>query len=403
MPKGEYLQYGGQAIVEGVMMRSPRYFSVACRAPNDEIIVKTEAIEKTWIGRQQWLKRPFLRGSLALLDAMALGIRAMRFAANVQVAEEYADPNAEVEEPKPPKTAARRMADMVLALALGAVAVYFGYGHLTAVWGKAALIVGGFLLLSGFSMGTSLGKADEPLKPNAGIQDAAIGATMVVSLGFGLFLFNYLPNLLAEFARRSPTQSWIGTNLISELIKMGLFLGYIGLIGLIPDIRRVFQYHGAEHKAINTLEADQALSIEMCRAQTRLHPRCGTSFAIIVLIVGLLTFTFVPRYPVSGHPGPNIILDVTVRFFIELCILPIIAGISYELLRFAGTFRNEKWVNAAFKPGIWSQFLTTREPDEEQIEVALAALKACIDAEEGRHNEPPAEPNALESAPTSLG
>lgn len=322
MPVGEYLQYGGQAIVEGVMMRSPRFFSVACRAPNGEIVLQTEAIEKTWIGRQTWLKRPFLRGSLALLDAMALGIRAMRFAANIQVEAKY-----QKEDPSNP---------------------------VAATPGPAG---------------------------SAKIQDAAIGATMLISLAFGMVLFNYVPNLVAEFTQRAAnTKDYRVINLVAELVKITIFLGYIGLIGLLPDIRRVFQYHGAEHKAINTLEADQELTLENCRAQTRLHPRCGTSFAIIVLLLGLLTFTFVPRYPVTGHQG-NAFADVTVRFAIELCILPFIAGVAYELLRLAGKFRNQAIVNIAFKPGIWSQYLTTREPEDEMIEVALASLKACIAAE----------------------
>lgn len=322
MPVGEYLQYGGQAIVEGVMMRSPRFFSVACRAPNGEIVIQTEAIEKTWIGKVMWLKRPFLRGTLALLDSMALGIRAMRFAANIQVDEKY-----QKEDP------------------------------------------------SGATPSASSGAN------SAKIQDAAIGATMVVSLCFGMLIFNYLPNLIAEYTQRAAhTQDFRIINLVAELVKMVIFLGYIGAIGLLPDIRRVFQYHGAEHKAINTLEADQELTIENCQAQTRLHPRCGTSFAIIVLLLGLLTFTFVPRYPVTGHQG-NAIADVTVRFFIELCILPFIAGVAYELLRLAGKFRNEAIVNIAFKPGIWSQYLTTREPANDMVEVALASLKACIEAE----------------------
>jgi uncharacterized protein YqhQ len=342
MPRGEYLQYGGQAIIEGVMMRSPRYFSVACRAPNGEIVVQTEAIEKTWIGRQNWLKLAFLRGSLALLDAMALGLRAMRFASNVQMAPEY-------------QTAEEREA--------------------------------------------AEAKGEKP--PNQRIQDGAIVATIIVSLVFGLLIFNYLPNLISEYANRAlGTENFRVTNLIAELVKIVIFLGYVGLIGQMKDIREVFKYHGAEHKAINTLEHDRPLMMEECKLQSRLHPRCGTSFAMIVLIVGLLIFTFVPRYPVTGMPGTPLI-DVTVRFFIELMILPIISGIAYELLRLAGKFRNQSIVNAFFKPGIWSQYLTTREPDEKQIEVALIALQAVIDAEDN-HGKTDAEVNVLESGPTIL-
>ena len=323
------------------MMRSPRFFSVACRAPNGEIILRTEEIEKTWIGRQKWLKFPFLRGSLALLDSMALGTRAMRFASNVQMSAEYqpVDPNAA---PVPTQV--------------------------SASGGKNA------------------------------IQDAAIGATLLISVLIGLAIFNYLPNTIAELLHRrvGNTDDRI-TNIFAEVAKAILFFGYIGLIGLVPDIREVFKYHGAEHKAINTLEADQPLEMAECLKQTRLHPRCGTSFAIIVLLLGFLVFTFVPRYPLGEHT--HIIFNITVRFGIELIILPFIAGVAYELLRMAGKFRNATLITVLFSPGLASQYLTTREPDPRHIEVALAALRACITAEAGEPTRVEPEANALESAP----
>jgi uncharacterized protein YqhQ len=320
MPQGEYLQYGGQAIVEGVMMRSPRYFSIACRAPNGKIVVITEALERTWIGKQKWLKLPFLRGSLALIDSMALGTRAMRFASNVQVA-----PENQVDYVEDPELA---------------------------------------------QVEASSNK----------VQDVAIGITLVVSLVIGFFIFNYLPNLIAEYAHRLfHTTNQRITNVTAELVKAILFFSYIGFIGLIPDIRRVFKYHGAEHKAINTLEADQPLEIADCLKQTRLHPRCGTSFAIIVIIIGFVVFTFLPRYPLGQHSFG--VIDVSIRVLMELIILPFIAGIAYELLRLAGKFRNATIVNVIFSPGLASQLLTTREPDPDQVEVALEALKGCIGAE----------------------
>jgi uncharacterized protein YqhQ len=322
MPQGEYLQYGGQAIVEGVMMRSPRYFSIACRAPNGKIVIQTEALEKTWIGKQKWLKAPFLRGSLALIDSMALGTRAMRFASNVQVAPENQTDYVHGETEVDPQAVA------------------------------------------------SSNK----------VQDVAIGITLLVSLVIGLFVFNYLPNVIAEYSHKLlHTSNQRLTNFTAEMVKAILFFSYIGLIGLIPDIRRVFKYHGAEHKAINTLERDQPLEIQDCLKQTRLHPRCGTSFAIIVIILGFIIFTFLPRYPFGQHSFG--LIDATIRFFIEFLILPIIAGVAYELLRLAGKFRNATIVNVVFSPGLASQYLTTREPDPDQVEVALAALRECIDAE----------------------
>lgn len=225
------------------------------------------------------------------------------------------------------------------------------------------------------------------------VQDAAVGGAMLSGLAMGVVLFVLLPNWLAEaFGALDPLQK----NLLAGLIKIVFFLVYLAAIGQMAAIKDVFRYHGAEHKAINTLEAEQELNIENCRAQTRLHPRCGTSFAVIVLLVSLLVFTFVPRYPL-GHQA-FALFNVLIRVGLELLILPLIAGISYELLRLAGRFRNQTAVNLAFKPGIWTQYLTTREPNEDQIEVALVALKNVLAAEEAGGDVPPRE-DALESAP----
>jgi uncharacterized protein YqhQ len=344
MPQGEYLQYGGQAIFEGVMMRSPRFFSVACRAPNGEIITQTEALEKTWIGRQKWLKFPFLRGTLALLDAMALGIKAMRFASNVQLDLEYQKPEDREK-----------------------------------------------LIAEAEANAKAKGGAN-PTKDKK-IQDAAVGMAMFTGLAMGVLLFVLLPNWLAEaFGGLNPLQK----NLAAGIIKIVVFLGYLAGIGQMAAIKDVFRYHGAEHKAINALEAEQELSNENCQAQTRLHPRCGTSFAVIVLIVSLFVFTFVPRYPLGQQAFG--LFNVLIRVGLELLILPLIAGISYELLRLAGKFRNQGLVNLAFKPGVWTQFLTTREPRPDQIEVALIALKNVLRAEKEGLNVEPHE-DALESAP----
>ncbi len=319
------------------MMRSPKYFSVACRAPNGEIIVQAEALEKTWIGRQKWLKWPFFRGSLALLDSMALGVKAMRFAANVQTDPMYQAP---------------------------------------------------------------VDGADVVVNASGGrIQDVVIGGTIVVSLVLGIAVFNVLPNAVAEtIGRLLHDTNGRHLNYIAEFVKAILFFGYIYAIGFVPDIREVFKYHGAEHKAINTLEAERPLIIEECRKQTRLHPRCGTSFAIIVLILGFCFLPLFPRYWVTGHHQGFAITDVLFRVLTELCILPFIAGAAYELIRFAGKFRNTAFVNVMFKPGLWSQYLTTREPDERQIEVALVALRACVEREEADQSAEP-DSNALESAP----
>jgi uncharacterized protein YqhQ len=337
VPQGEYLQYGGQAIIEGVMMRSPRHFAVAVRAPNKEIVLHAEPLEKTWIGRQRWLKLPFLRGSLALLDAMALGYRALKFSTNVQLDPKYQSEPAEGEETPdaPDPEAAPRS-----------------------------------------------GKGEEAF------QKMAVGGALVGGLAIGLLLFNYLPNFLATLLRNIGVESMVAINFATEIIKIAFFLGYIGLIGLMHEIREVFKYHGAEHKAINTLEAEQELTLENCRRQTRLHPRCGTSFAIVVLIVGMITFTFMPK----PHIPESRVLESIARFLVELPVLIPIAGLSYELIRWAGKMKNSALMRVLFAPGLATQYLTTREPDEHQIEVALLALQAVVEAEKAEESpKAPAE------------
>ena len=351
LTKADYLHFGGQAIIEGVMMRSPNTFAVACRAPNGEIVLQAEPLEKTWIGRQKWLMVPFLRGTWAILDAMTLGVRAMRFAATVQTDERYAAAVSESED-----------LHAVEPAATGPIP---------------------FAAVEPISLGEERaivdGASGEGAKGKKSIQDIAIGGTIVFSLAFGLLLFHYVPNIVANAIGGGRHLSDAKTSLITEFVKISLFLGYLYLISRMREIQRVFQYHGAEHKAINALEAREPLDVAHTRPVTRFHPRCGTSFAAIVFILGLFVFPFVPR----PHTG-NGFFDVTLRFLTEIAVLPFIAGLAYEGLRFAGKFRDTALVKVVFAPGIWTQRLTTAEPDDTQIEVALVSLQACIDAEEAR-------------------
>ncbi|HEY3782515.1 MAG TPA: DUF1385 domain-containing protein [Fimbriimonadaceae bacterium] len=335
VPKGEYLQYGGQAIVEGVMMRSPHYFAVAVRAPNGEIVLQKEHLAKTWIGRQKWLKLPFLRGSLAILDAMTLGSRAMRFASNVQL-DPAMQPDAEAD-PKLESTGERSVEGSKIVQPSAA-----GGGSLNSI---------------------------------------AVGGALVVGVALGLLIFKLLPLILSEQFKRFGVTNQIALNGVQGFLGIAFFIGYLYGISKFPDIHRIFKYHGAEHKAINTLELDDELNLENCKAQTRLHPRCGTSFAIVVLIIDLLFgVIFLPREYVHTWP---VAANLGLRMVINLFLLFPFAGIAYELIRLAGKFRNSSFVTALFAPGLALQLITTAEPDPDQIEVALTALRACVTAEEG--------------------
>lgn len=331
MSKGEYLQFGGMAVPEGVMMRSPHYYAVACRAPNDEIIVKTAPLEDTWIGRQKWLKKPFLRGTLALLDTMALGMKAMNWATGVHLDPRYQPADAEVE------------------------------------------------VLS-----------EKDAKKKKVSESIQIAIAVVVSLAFGFVIFKAIPEFVAQLTLQGADEKGYWTNLVAGLVKMIFFVGYLALIRKIPNVYEVFRYHGAEHQAINAHEAGEALNAESCLKQTRLHPRCGTNFAIIVLVIGFAILLFIPRYPVIngyqiGKTGVGIVdllQTVGLRIVWELILLPLIAGISYEVIRAAGKAKDQKWVEILLKPGLATQLITTAEPAEKHAEVAIRSLLAVINAEE---------------------
>lgn len=290
----ENLQYGGQAVIEGVMMRSPRYFAVACRHPNGEIVLKLEDLANSWLSRLKWLHRPFLRGTVALLDAMALGIRALRFSADVQLEEQT-------------QTVQQKR-----------------------------------------------------------INDLAVGSTMIVGLLAGLGLFVALPTALTQML---PWNNPVLLNMLDGVIRIALFIGYVMAVGSLKEIRRVFQYHGAEHKAINTFEAGLPLTMENAKAQSRIHPRCGTSFVMVVLILAIFVFSLIGRPP------------IWIRIPLHIALLPLVAGIAYEAIKFAGRHKDSRVTRWLLAPGLWSQHITTREPDEAQIEVALRALQAVVEQE----------------------
>lgn len=324
----DYLQYGGQAVIEGVMMRSPRFFAVACRKPDGSIVVQNERVENSIMGRLKWLNRPFLRGSLALVDAVVLGTKALTFAANVQTAaldeaKRRATPDSTPANKTPPSSTPSA---------------------------------------SGQTSGVSRSR----------VNDIAIGGTIALAFCFGLGLFIALPTVLTQLSQNHlGVTSDAGRNLIDGIIRIGIFLGYIALIAQMENIRRVFQYHGAEHKVINTMEANGELTVENSLRASRIHPRCGTSFIVVVLIASIFVHCLFPR--------PE---NYFVRVALHLALIPVVAGVAYEVIKLAGRYRNVLWTRILLAPGLWSQRLTTREPDADQVEVALVALKSVLNREE---------------------
>lgn len=280
------LLIGGQAVLEGVMMRSPRYTSTAVRLPSGELRAFTEQFDSLLV-RLPWLRLPVLRGSVVLYEALTLGIRSLFLSANAAMGEE-----------------------------------------------------------------TKLSPRQTALSVAAG-------------LGMAVLLFFVIPTVLVRLLDAS-FRSVYALNIAEGAIRVGILVGYIAVVGRLPDIRRVFAYHGAEHKAVNAYEAHQALSTEAVRGQSRFHPRCGTSFLLIVMIVAIVVFSLLGR--------PPLLLRIASR----VALIPVVAGLSYEIIRAGARVR---WFRPLITPGMWLQRLTTREPDDGQVDVAILALREVLERE----------------------
>lgn len=274
---------GGQAVIEGVMMRGFGKVATAVREPSGKINVQVKSV-RSIAEKYPILKLPFLRGSVTLIESLILGIRSLSFSAQ------------------------------------------------------------------------AAGEEDEQ------ISDSELAASIVLALVVACGLFIAIPTFAAKFLH-ALTEDPFWFNLAEGFLRLAIFVLYIFAISQMSDIQRVFQYHGAEHKTIFCYEADLPLTVENVRKFPRLHPRCGTAFLLIVMIVSIFVFAFL------GWP------ELWLRILSRIILLPVVAGIAYEIIRFAGRSENPV-VRAAIMPGLWLQYLTTREPDDSMIEVAIASLEA---------------------------
>ena len=292
------INIGGQAVLEGVMMRAPRSLAIAVRRPDGEISVKSEMVVPL-SERFPIVKLPIVRGAVALFSSLIIGIQALNFSAN------------------------------------------------------EAMVEGD-------------GQVKEELSP------WAMGGTMAVAFGFGILLFFIMPLYLTKLLTPVIGDSNIIFNLVDGAIRVTVFLLYIIGISRMSDIQRVFQYHGAEHKSIFTFEAGEELIVENVRKYSCLHPRCGTSFLLIVMLVSILIFSLIPKlWPFYMKGGARIFL------------LPIISGVSYEILKWTAKHDGHALVRMIIAPGLALQRLTTREPDDSQIEVAIRSMKVALELNDG--------------------
>jgi len=282
---------GGQAVLEGVMMRGPSAWSVAVRKPDGDIAEVNRPITSMLL-RHRWMRLPIIRGVIALGESLSIGFRALAISANYAAQEEGEDGEVETE------------------LTRGQLLFAFG-----------------------------------------------------IAIGFALLLFKVSPALITNWLPVESTGSFV---IIAGLVRVTIFIAYLLLISMLPDLKRVFQYHAAEHKAINAYEAGEELTPENVQRHSLLHVRCGTAFLLYVMVVAIFVFAF------FGRPSWYWLIAT------RILLLPVIAGIAYEIIRFAGRHSRNPALHALLAPGLWLQRLTTREPSLDQIEVSIRALREVL-------------------------
>jgi uncharacterized protein YqhQ len=312
------MQVGGQAVIEGVMMRAPGRIATAVRKADGSIVVRTEA-HVSLAQRYPILKLPILRGAVGLVEMLFVGIRTLNYSAEVAMADLEPGGNGK-------KAAAPASENLRLAL------------------------------------------------------------TVAIALLAGVAIFFATP-LLVTTALFNVEQDPVRFNMIAGGIRLLLLVGYLAVISLMKDVRRLFEYHGAEHKAVFTFESGSDLDVASARGYTRFHPRCGTSFLLIVMLVSILLFGFIDALLIRWLGGLTLLL----RLGTHLPLIPFVGGGAYEFIRLSARYSDTLIGRILVAPGLWLQKITTREPDEKELEVALAALRAAI----GEEVEPVVIPAAI--------
>lgn len=306
----EEILVGGQAVIEGVMMRSPHAWAVAVRQPSGEIALRQEHLGRP-SERRPWLRYPLLRGLGVLGQAMALGVRALRYSAQEALAEE-----------KP-------------------------------------------------------GGEQAKSKKKEEFSNWMLTLNVAFSLIFFIVFYKFVPLYAATLLQHhySVMHNFIAFNFVDGVIRIALFLAFLFALAQMKEIKRVFEYHGAEHKTVWAFETNGGrVDLESARRATRFHPRCGTSFLLVVMVIALIVYLFLPFQSFAW------------KLIVRILLLPVIAGVSYEFIRYAAKARGWLW-HWASQPGLWLQRVTTREPDDRQLETAIRALEAAMELEKQHGGE----------------
>ena len=366
---------GGQAVMEGVMMRTPSAYAIACRKSDGSIVHTAESLPK-WSDKHKWLGWPVLRGGATLIQSMGLGIKALNF--SVQVHEEDLTGKEEL--------AKSRVGELEPVLVDGTIDENFTKAPVKVIM------------------------PDRPAVAKKPSQSAGAAVSIILALLFNILLFIAAPLLLTNLLfislgwAESPTlvadtswlqsikayvweikpHSWIAFNLFDGLVRMGFFITMIFTMSFLKDIRRVFEYHGAEHKTVFTWEKGFDLTVSNAKPQPRQHPRCGTSFLMVVMLVAIVLFSVIKF--------DALWLNMVVR----IALMPLVAGLSYEVIRYAAKKESGAFFKFMTLPGLWLQNITTQEPDGEQLEVAIKALDESLKLEPSEVNTAPVWERELE-------
>ena len=348
LESGEETLVGGQAVLEGVMMRSPHAWAIACRKPSGDVVTMSEPLERP-SEKHKWMAWPIVRGVMTLGYAMSLGYRALRFSANVAIEE-------------------------VMQGDAGTPVAHVVTGASQACPEQSRRVPA---KRSEAEASHNVADASKPTSEKAATISGWLAAgNIIISLAFFIFMYKYLPLLAAtELKKVNPALGGqIIFNLVDGAVRLILFLLFIWGVSLFPDIRRVYEYHGAEHKTVFAFENGDPLETAAVQKYSTFHPRCGTSFLMTVMLISIAFYMLVP------------FTTFWARFAARIALLPVIAGVSYEIIRFAAKHRGSLFALMT-APGLWLQRITTKPPSDDQAQCAIVALDQAMALEKEHGGE----------------
>lgn len=334
---------GGMAVIEGVMMKNKDEYAVAVRKPNNEIVVE-KSIHKDFSDKVKFFKLPIFRGMLAFVDSMVVGVKVLNFSASFFEDEE--ETTTKKKDKKSDKNKGKKADDTEKAFAIEELSITDNISD---------------KIEKQIPVEKSIKDIKKEERLNALLMASAVLISIVISIALFMVLPVLVSNLFSSFIKNQML-----VTLLEGILRITIFICYVVAASLMPDIKRVYMYHGAEHKTINCLESGFELTLENVKWQSKQHKRCGTSFMLLVMLISLMVFMFIP----TGN--------ILWRIMTRILLVPLIAGVSYEFIRLAGKSESAI-VNILSQPGLLMQGLTTKEPDDSMIEVAIKSVEAVFD------------------------